>query len=481
MVLAVSGCGGDKTTSGTVPEGAEFAPASSVVYISGVTDPESSQWEKADKLLGRFPGREKLLASARKDLKKDGLTWESDVKPALGTEISLVLLDFKDADHNYVFFTKPKDEAKFDKLLESGDDPQVHRKIDGWTVFADNQQSLGNFERARSSGDPLSGNKEFKEAMEDLPEDAALRGFVSGQAIYDLIQEEAGSDADARDFQRFTQTFGKLESISFSALAEDEGVSVEAAFTSKGQGKLGSFSPELVDDLPADALLFVSFGDLEDFLNSVVKSLDDSVPEFKTQRSQIESALGFSLKEDLFPLFSKEGAIAVYRGGELVPDVLFVLRVPDEDKARKIVDRVAALASLGGETARPFRVDGAEGKQIVIAEGGFSIFAVVTDGKAFVSNSRPTIQQSLGDGKKLADDEVYKEAREASGAPGETTSLVYLNLKTGLPYVFDFVELDDPSAITPEVRANTEPLRSAVFYAKQDGDRTSISGFLTIK
>src|SRR5919109_98175 len=170
MVLAVAGCGGGATTRGAGPEGAQFAP------------------------------------------------------------VSLVLLDFKDADHNYVFFTKPKDEAKFDKLLESGDDPQVHRKIEGWTVFADNQQSLGNFERARSAGDPLSANKEFKEAMEDLPEDAALRGFVSGQAIYDLIQEEAESDADARDFQRFTQTFGKLESISFSALAEDEGVSVEAAF-----------------------------------------------------------------------------------------------------------------------------------------------------------------------------------------------------------------------------------------------------------
>ncbi len=164
ITLAVTACGATKQ-AGSVPDGAEFAPASSAVYISGVTDPSSSQWEKADKLLGRFPGRAKLLASFRKDLGKEGLTWERDIKPALGDEVSLALLDFEDADHNYVFFTKPKDEARFDKLLEAGDDPQVHRKIDGWTVFADNKLSLDNFEQARSSGDSLSDKDEFRDAM----------------------------------------------------------------------------------------------------------------------------------------------------------------------------------------------------------------------------------------------------------------------------------------------------------------------------
>ena len=102
--------------------------------MTGVTDPASSQWAKADELLGHFPGRERLLAEARKDLLDDGLTWERDVKPALGAELDLALLDFNDADHNYVFFTKPKDQAKFDHLLETGDDPTGaprDRRLDG--------------------------------------------------------------------------------------------------------------------------------------------------------------------------------------------------------------------------------------------------------------------------------------------------------------------------------------------------------------
>jgi hypothetical protein len=482
IALAVTGCGTTRQ-AGSVPDGAEFAPASSAVYISGVTDPNSSQWEKADKLVGRFPGREKLLASVRKDLRKDNLTWERDVKPALGDELNLALLTFEDADHNYVFFTKPKDEAKFNKLLESGDDDdaQVHRKIDGWTVFADNRRSLENFEQAQSSADSLADKDAFRDAMKDLPDDATLRGYVSGESLYALIRKEAATDPDAKTFEQFSKSFGKLESLSFSTAAEDDGVAVEAAFTNSKGYDIGNYKPELDDALPSGALLYVSFGNLEDFFNRTLASADESFPQFKTQRSQIEKALGFELKTDLFPLFSKEGAIAIYKGGELAPNVLFVLRVPDEAKARKVIDRFAALASLGGETSRTVKVHGVAAKEVTVAEAGISILAAVTDGKAFVTNSRAELELALGDAKKLADDAVYQEARDAAGAPDETASFVYTNLETGLPYVFDFAEQDEPGSITPDVRANTKPLRSAVFYAEQDGKRTSLSGFLTIK
>ena len=42
-------------------------------------------------------------------------------------------------------------------------------------------------------------------------------------------------------------------------------------------------------------------------------------------------------------------------------------------------------------------------------------------------------------------------------------------------------ESDSPEAIPPDVRANTKPLQSVLLYTKQDGKRTTISGFLTIK
>ena len=57
----------------------------------------------------------------------------------------------------------------------------------------------------------------------------------------------------------------------------------------------------------------------------------------------------------------------------------------------------------------------------------------------------------------------------------------YANLGAGLPYIYKFAESSTPGSITPEVRANTKPLQSVFLYAKRDGKRVSLSGFLTIK
>lgn len=480
LAVAVSGCGAKKQ-SGSVPAGAEFAPASAPVYIAIATDPNGAQWKAADRLLQRFPGRDKLLASARKGLTTQGLDWDTDVKPALPAEVHVVWLDFAGNGSDVVGYAKPKDEAKFTKLLESGTDKLVHRQIDGWTVFSSTAGPIDKFESARASGDSLSGVKAFSDAIAKQPASAAIRGWVSGEAIQAEVDKQAAASPSMQPYGQFTTSFGKLESVSFSAAAEDKGVKVEAAYKASGQPKIDSFSAELTDSLPAGALAYVSFGSLEEFLNTAVETAGKSSSNFEQQRAEIEQALGFSLKDDLFPLFSKEGAVAVYRGSELVPNVLFALRVPDEAKARKVVDRAAALAALGGQTSRTVTVHGVQAKEITISGAGFSILAAVADGKAFVTNTKSALEQALGDSKKLADDAVYQEARDASGASDDTVGFVYVNLQEGLPYVFDFAEMGSPGSISPEVRANTKPLASAYFFGKKDGDRVTLSGFLTIK
>jgi hypothetical protein len=488
LTFALAGCGANNDASSSVPAGSDFAPASSVLFVTGVTDPGSSQWQKAEELLGRFPGHEKLLASVRKDLAEDGLSWEQDVKPALGDDLNLALLSFEDADHNYVFFTKPKNEAKFVKLLESGDveDRQVHRNIDGWTVFADDEKALGNFAAAHASGNSLSDEGAFKDAMTGLPDDAALRGYVAAEPLYALIQKEAADDPDTQAFKSFSDSFGQLKYLSFSSSAEDDGVAVQAGYESTKSMDLGSYAAELDSTLPADPLIYLSFGDLEQYFNQALKTAGNESPEFGRQLRQLQEALGFSLDDDLLPLFSEEGAIAVYNASESVPDVLFALRVDGkEDKARQLINRLAALAGLADVEVRPLSIQGAQGKVFAYPEDNLTIYAVVGGGKVLVSNTRGRIAEALGDGEKLSDDSVYGEALAASSAPDETSGFVYANLKLTIPAVFGLLgavsESDSPEAIPPDVRANVEPLRSAILYANQDGDRTTVSGFVTIK
>ncbi len=479
LALAVAGCG-SKKQAGSVPAGAGFAPASAPAYIVLATDPTGAQWKAADRLLSKFPGREKLLASFRKEIRKDGLDWQLDVKPALPEETHVVWVDFANNGDDVVGYAKPKDEAKFNKLLEAGNPGQVHKKIDGWTVFADKQLALDLFEKARAAGGSLSDVKEFRDAITKLPQSAAARGWVSGKAVQAEIDRRASQNPAAGSFKNFSKSFGTLESLSFSATPEDNGVKVEAAYKTTTDVKVGSFSPELDSALPAGGLLYASFGNLEDYLNQVLTSAETSFPDFERQRTQLEQALGFSFKNDLFPLFSREGAVAVFQGAP-VPKVLFALRVPDETKARKVVDRLAALAALSGGDSRTITVHGVQTKQISIASANLGVFVTVTAGHALVTNSRPVLDLALGDSKKLADDSGYQDSRSASGAPDNTVGSVYVNLRAGLPYLFDFAGSSQPDSITPDVRANTKPLQSVFFFGEKDGDRISLSGFLTIQ
>jgi hypothetical protein len=479
FVLAAVGCGG-ATKKSELPTGAAFAPASAAVYISGVTDPSSEQWRTADRLLSRFPGRGELLADFQKEMKKEGLTWQRDIKPALGEDINIVWLDFANGGDNLVVYAKPKNEAKFIKLVESGDDPVVHRKIEGWTVLAEKKAQLDRFASARSSGS-LAEDDTFRSAMEKLPEDAAVRGYVSGKSIDQALEREAARDVDAQTFRRVSESFGKLESLVFSASVEDEGVRLEAASKSDPEPDIGNFSPTLADQLPSGALIYVSFGNLEDFLLGILDSADKNFPGFQGQRAQFEDALGFSLKADLFPLFSREGGLAVYRGSP-IPGIVFMLDVEGkEDNAQNVMRRFGALASLGGEAqTRTFKVDGVEAREIAFPLEGFSVFSAVDDGKLVVTSTQKRLSDALGGGDKLADDPVYKQARESAEAPDETVGFVYANLREGLPFLFDAVEASGDQ-VPADARANTKPLESAFLFAKRDGDRFSLSGFVAIR
>src|SRR5205085_429031 len=87
--------------------------ASAPLFASLDTDLSSSQWKQVDTLLDKFPGKQKFLTQLRTSFEKDSkLSWENDVKPALGKEIDVVALDFKSSQ--IVGLTQPggDDEGK---------------------------------------------------------------------------------------------------------------------------------------------------------------------------------------------------------------------------------------------------------------------------------------------------------------------------------------------------------------------------------
>ena len=57
-----------------------------------------------------------------------------------------------------------------------------------------------------------------------------------------------------------------------------------------------SYDAELDGTLPAGALLYLSFGDIEQNFDQALKSADEQSPEFRNQLEQLQQALGFDLR-----------------------------------------------------------------------------------------------------------------------------------------------------------------------------------------
>ena len=239
----------------------------------------------------------------------------------------------------------------------------MHRKIDGWTVFADNEKSLDNFAAAHASGDSLADDDAFKDAMSGLPDDAALRGYLAAEPLSDLIQQRAAKSPDTQPFKSFSDSFGKLQLRRLLERGRGRGRLRPGRLRDDGgdgRGELRGGARRHASGRRAPLPLVRR--PRAELRPGCWSSADEQSPEFGEQLDQFQQALGFNLKDDVLPLFSKEGAIAVYGGGESVPDVLFALRVDDEDKATELIDRLAAIAGLAGIDVRPLSVRARRGR-----------------------------------------------------------------------------------------------------------------------
>src|SRR5437588_5484266 len=136
LALLAGGCGGSssKGSASGSAAGATVVPASAAAYVSVNSDLGSDQWKKVDALSKKFPGRADAIASFEKDLAKDGLDFQKDVKPALGPEVDFAWLDFADGGKNVVAVTQPKDPARLLVLVAKQNKSDPKNKLSIETV-----------------------------------------------------------------------------------------------------------------------------------------------------------------------------------------------------------------------------------------------------------------------------------------------------------------------------------------------------------
>jgi hypothetical protein len=101
------------------------------------------------------------------------------------------------------------------------------------------------------------------------------------------------------------------------------------------------------------------------------------------------------------------------------------------------------------------------------------------DQKVVVTIAQGAIAKLRGDDDRLADDEEFKDARDAGGMPAESVGFMWLDLEDGIPMVLGLAAATGES-IPAEIRENLEPLGSFLAWVDRDGRSGSFTAFLQI-
>jgi hypothetical protein len=354
--------------------------------------------------------------------------------------------------------TQPADRAKLEALLRKGRDPAAYAQIDGWTVFAEDEAALAPF---RVDGDKLEDTQAFRDAMDELPEEANAKAFFEGRAVPAALERSVPllGALPTADF----------EWVSAAVSSEDEGWKIEGVV--KGGSESKPFDRSLLEQIPTGTLLAIAFN------GGNTSALDQlrNHPRLSRRSGQFEQLLGIGL-DDIVGLLGGDAALYVRPGAEY-PEVTLVARPDDPEAMLRMIDAAVTRVSLFSGRPAPTRTR--IGNVVVreVSVEGMSVYYGVRDG-ALIGSTATT---AFGDysGASLEDDPVFTDAAAAAELPDDAAALVFVNVHDSLPVLEDLAR-DDGNPIPPDVLANLRPLDSFLGFSTPDGDIAHFSGLLQV-
>ena len=477
LAFLVAGCGGgsSNTSAGSsIPSGASLVRSGLVGFVAIDSDTGSDQWQQLDELAKKFPGRDKAIAHIEEELTKQGLDYESDVKPALGPELDLAIVSAgTDKSTRVVGLTRPDDPAKLDTLVEklnaadSGGHNAVTRRLeDGWYAISVSQLAITSV----LVGDrtPLADDDTFVRAMGKLPADTLVKAFVDGKRL-DALASQA--DAKVGSLDPALLGLDNLDYLAVSASAEDDGIRIHGA--SSGGPAAGAAEATLANGVAGDAFVLLDF--LGQGTTDQLGRLKSS-PQFAPVLDELKE-YGVTLDEVLALL---NGEVAFYaRPAGVIPELTLALEPKDAGAALATIDTLMEhLAAAQGGKVESGTQDGHPVKTVDL--GNFAIHYGAVDGKVLLTSGLNGIADYGTSGDRLPDSADFKEAKDAAEMPDSTGGFAYIDVKDVLPLLEGLAALSG-HGLPSDVTDNLHPLRSFLAWSQGGPDSRTYDAFLQIK
>jgi hypothetical protein len=445
-VLTVSACGSAGAAGSTTLGGAaSLAPSDALAFVAIDSNVSSGQWSSLNGLLDKFPSRDKLLKGFEKKAK---VSWETDVKPALGDELDIVVLP--GAKKEYVGLTQSHDQAKLDALLKKVG--AVSTQVGGWTAFAETQGALDTFAAAKAK---LADENLYKAATAKLADGALVHAYANGIEAQKLLNVASQDPTQAVGFEwASADVTAAGDGLRFHAYSRD-GMTANLP-ANRRPVPTQPYQSHLVDEIPAGALVVADFvakpGMFELVDQSKLRPLQGALKADPTLLAKLDQIVG--------------GETALYvRQGVLMPEITIVTQPNDTHAAEAaLTDVLKTLKMQGGG---------------MLAQ--FGLFHAVIGGQLVASTSQKGIEDFRSGGPKLSGDSTFEQAQKGVGMPAQTTGFLFVNVKDALPLVQAFAPLLG-FKLPPALQGNDlSALRTLAAYGSRTGEEQSYTVYLQVQ
>jgi hypothetical protein len=302
--------------------------------------------------------------------------------------------------------------------------------------------------------------------MADLPEDALVRLFMDGSGLSSLGANLGGISGGL-------PSIGNLGTVGLAVVAEDDGARLTGTARQQ-EGLPGSFSPRLLAQVPADALLAATFKGGDELTSQVRTSLSGLGPLLQG----FERELGVSL-EDAASLLAGE-AVLYLRPRVPIPEVTLVLEQTDAKQVATLEALFRGLAKVAKGQLETTTEDGARVTRLTL--GPVSVSYGAAGGRLFVTTGRGAIAAFRGDGAKLVDAPAFTSATKNVGYAGSTSGLVYADVDGLVPLLQGLAGLAGGSTTgLDEATKALAALDSVALNVRTEGVEAKLDGFLTVR
>jgi hypothetical protein len=418
----------------------KHVPADVVAFGRASLRPDAGQRAAIEAVLDRLSGDQRLRLEQSIDdgletgFADKGVSWASDIKPWIGSEIGFVIptisaTDLVGGGPNVIALLSVRDEgAARAALRDRGEGTDAFEIVDGVAYLSQSASSLSAFVARAGTDPPLSDDPEYQAAVDQL-----------GRGVGFLW-------ADASSLGALGGALPAVPTGTFAMAARvtDSGFEIEGrAFGEQSLEQPSGGAPELLEGTSASLMASLTFFDVGSWLEDVAAALP-AIPGIRPREVLGPfNQLGLDPIDDLAPWL--HGEFSIVLGGFATggfPQVGAIIESTDDEALDRTLEGLRENAARLGRSFG-FDVEANEtGRGLSIASMGFGGFIVREPGKVAIGSTPDYAADLLaGASDELGGDAVYRASLGESGS--ETVFQAFVRLDRIRDLVLAFILAED--------------------------------------